>query len=306
MSVISKECTNVITGLVKRGGPEPEEYDVLNIIFGRLGDRIRSGEVCRTNINEELWDLLDDACSIKTLQGMVALKPHGYAGDYEIIDKIYTRYISPNQELQKWDYFFHSHPAVEAVRNRKAYFVTLISNFGFSASNTSVLSVGCGPSRDIYEFCATSNNENIDFECVDMDPDAVKHSKLVCAKYLDRMEFHCENIFRFTTTKRFGLIWAAGLFDYLDDKQFVFLLKRMYSLLAPGGELIIGNFSKSNGSKDYMEAGDWYLNYRSKNSLIRLALEANIEEKNVRVFSESLNINLFMHIQSPSESRITR
>ena len=123
MSVINKHDTYYVRDLVERGGPVLDEYDELGSFFIRLGDLARTGTVSRKEINHELWQLLGDAISLETMQGKVAIKPHGYAGDYELIDNFYTKWISPNPLLENWDHFFHSQPAARAVRNRKQCFV---------------------------------------------------------------------------------------------------------------------------------------------------------------------------------------
>lgn len=297
MNKINKIDACYIQNLVKKGGPAPEEYDELNAFFIRLGDLVRSGSTNRKELNQELWKLLGEACSLKTMQGRTARKPHGYAGDYEIIDNIYNYWISPEPHLEKWDLFFHSHSAVSAVRNRKKFFIELLKKETKNKKNEyRVLIVGSGPAREIYEFCSMNNTDKIFFDCIDMDSNAIKHSMELCSKYSDNITFHCKNIFRYKAGNSYGLVWAAGIFDYLEDKRFIFLLKRLYSLVLPGGRLIIGNFSTFNPSRDYMEAGDWYLFHRSEKQLISLAKESGIEKENFRVTREQEKVNLFIHI----------
>jgi len=67
-------------------------------------------------------------------------------------------------------------------------------------------------------------------------------------------------------------------------------------MVNPEGSVIIGNFSKYNPSRDYMEAGDWYLFHRNAEKLCSLARESGIEEKNISIESEPEKVNLFMHI----------
>jgi len=297
MSKIYARDADYIRELVERGGPEPDDYDKLNALFVRLGDLVRTGTANRKEANRELWQLLGDAVSLQTMQGQVAIKPNGYAGDYEIIDKIYTKWVSPEPLLANWDHFFHSQAAPNAVRNRKQYFIELLKEI--EKDNTkkfTVLSVGSGPGRDIYEFCSVNGTERINFGCVDMDPNAIKYSKGVCREYSHLITFHCRNIFRYKATESYDLMWAAGLFDYLDDGRFVFLLKHLHSMVNAGGCLIIGNFSPFNPSRDYMEAGDWYLFHRNEEELYSLAKESGIKEDNISIKSEQESVNLFMHI----------
>ncbi len=54
------------------------------------------------------------------------------------------------------------------------------------------------------------------------------------------------NIFKYKTTEKYDLIWSAGLFDYLNDRRFIFLLNKLYTYLKPEGVLYVGNFSDQN------------------------------------------------------------
>ena len=114
---------------------------------------------------------------------------------------------------------------------------------------------------------------------------------------LDVLQFYCRNIFRFRPNVDYDLVWSAGLFDYLNDKRFIFLLKHLYAMVKPGGSLVIGNFSEYNPSRDYMEAGDWYLNYRSEEKLIELAEKSGLKNGDVFIDSEPERVNLFVEIK---------
>ena len=297
MAKISESDERYISTLVEKGGPSPNEYGELNNFFKKLGIQVKTGKITRGEINSELWGLLGDACSQKTMQGIVARKPHGYAGDFETIDKIYMKWVSPEPHLKKWDYYFHSHSAAKAVRNRKRYFIDLIQKFRASLpKNLKVLSAGSGSARDVYELFSINAQNGISFECVDMDRNAVAFSKNLCKEHSQNINFSCSNIFRYMPNYLFGLIWSAGLFDYLDDKRFVFLLKRLYNMVGIGGQLVIGNFSEFNPSRDYMEAGDWFLHHRGKDKLMALAQRSGIHKSNVQIRSEPEKVNLFMHL----------
>ena len=145
--------------VVSKGGPEPADFENLNEWFRSVGEHIRNGVVKREDVRHT-WNYYGDIFSKKTLQGFVAQKPHGYAGDFEIIDRIYTKWISPELNLSRWDHFFHALPAVRAVRNRKDYLKKLLAELEKSnhSKTIKVLNVGSGPARDVYEYCC----ENLD------------------------------------------------------------------------------------------------------------------------------------------------
>ncbi|MCP3927603.1 MAG: hypothetical protein GY705_00700, partial [Bacteroidetes bacterium] len=111
---------------MKRNGPEKNEYEHHLEWYDRLNSEIQNGVWKKEEI-DKMRDLFGEAYhSTKTLQGFVYVKPHGYAGDYEIIEKIYNNKISDKKEFEKFDLFFQSQSAPNAVRNRKEYFKKLL------------------------------------------------------------------------------------------------------------------------------------------------------------------------------------
>jgi len=284
-----------ITALVEKGGPDPPEYDQLLGWFSSIGESLRKGEVQRDEIRA-LFPCFGDAVSIDTMQGFVVRKPHGYAGDFEIIDRIYRRWMSPNKRLRNWDYFFHDQDGPRAVRNRKDYFLQLLHKLEQSSSRPvlNVLNVGSGPGRDIAEYLATSNTR-IHFCCIDQEPKAITYAQHLCRAHQDRVTFRTCNIFRFKAEQRYDLIWAGGLFDYLNDKTFTFLLNRLLGMVRDKGRVVVGNFSIQNASRYYMEFGEWFLEHRTEEVLLSLADRALATGVKAYVESEPAGVNLFLH-----------
>jgi extracellular factor (EF) 3-hydroxypalmitic acid methyl ester biosynthesis protein len=290
--------------LVAQGGPEIHQYAILDDWTAQIHDDLNNDRISETELAD--WvSTMGDLLSSSTMQGFARTKPHGYAGDFEIIDRIYQQHTSSDPAHQKWDLYFHSVKATRAVRNRKDYFKQLLQRTLLSKPNASpinVLNIASGPARDMYEFF----NENPDahrivFDCIELDSTAIGHAKALCSDYLSNITFHQRNALRFKPSHPYQLIWSAGLFDYFNDKQFKFLLARLYAALAVGGEIVVGNFSDENPSRGYMEiVGEWYLNHRSVNELIQLAMESGIPQGQIRVGYEAEKVNLFLHINKSS------
>jgi extracellular factor (EF) 3-hydroxypalmitic acid methyl ester biosynthesis protein len=283
--------------LVEKGGPDPCEYENLSNWFVKVREHVENGIISSEQLRH-YSAMFGEAMSSRTMQGYAVQKPHGYAGDYEIIDKIYTRSVSHDPQLTKWDLYFHAQHAPRAVRNRKRYFIEEVSRMASQYDLLHILNVGCGPGRDMYEYLKKNTHSNVTFECVDLDQDAILFAQALCSKFGNRVSFHHKNIFRFKTRKHYDLIWSAGLFDYLTDKQFVMLLKRLSKLLNEEGEMIIGNFSTDNPTRPYMEFAEWYLQHRDKEHLLSLADRAGFSHNDVYVGEEDQGINLFLHVIS--------
>lgn len=230
-----------------------------------------------------------------TMQGRAFEKKYGYAGDFEIIDKIYTEYISENKLYAMWDRYFHEQPAPIAVRNRKKYFISKMSKL-YKDMDIRVLNLASGPCRDILELLNLYDQPKFEFDCVELDKNAIEYARKLLDEHKSQIKFINKNIFRFTPTKNYDVIWSAGLFDYFDDKTFVRILKRILDS-NPNSKIIIGNFSDENPTMPYMELiGEWFLHYRGKDRLRHLALQAGANSKSICIESESENVNLFLNI----------
>ena len=134
------------------------------------------------------------------------------------------------------------------------------------------------------------------FHCVDHEPRAMEYAENILSKTSMRKNVHLDtcNVFKIKTDKKYDLIWSAGLFDYLEDRVAVLLLKRMWKLLKEGGQIIFGNFSPENPTRKGMELiGKWYLIHRTANELIRLVRSSKLPFHELEVESEVLGINLF-------------
>ncbi len=283
---------------ISKGGPDPSEYNIFKSWLNGIMDGLDKSEISEDELNT-IRKAFGKAISAETLQGFAYTKPHNYPGDFEIIDKIYQEHITSVSELKRWDMFFQAQTAPKAVRNRKTYFkklLTLLEAQSSEKGNTDVLNVASGPCRDLSEFFQNGNGE-IYFDCIDSDQNAIDYAKRLCSGFEDQIEFFKANVFKFRTDKRYRLIWSAGLFDYFEDKAFIFLLKKLISFLEEDGELVIGNFSDENETRAYMEIiGDWNLHYRSESHLIHLTKQCGIPEDQVRIGKEPESVNLFLHI----------
>jgi len=189
-----------------------------------------------------------------------------------------------------------------AVRNRVQYFISLLNGVdSLNQQNTRkrVLNIASGPGRDLFNFFSqTTDDSKVFVDNVEFDPLAISYAKNLCKDYLEKIEFLHTNAFDFKTDNNYRLIWSAGLFDYLNDKKFVFLLKRVISLLENDGELVVGNFSNTNPTKPYMEiVGNWRLKHRTPEQLVSLAKACGFKDSDIKIGKEPESVYLFLHMK---------
>ena len=288
-----------IHALIERGGPEPHEYAAVTAWIDALAGDVKVGRV-KADVVSEMWRELTRQHFRGTLQGLVVETPHGYHGDFEFIDGVHCTRISPDAILARWDGYLHAQAAPKAVRNRKQYFQDLLkSRCGRNGHPIPVLNVASGPARDVREWLDTNGAEAVHFDCVDLDANAIRFAEALCADYAEAVRFFHGNALLFKPPRRYRLVWSAGLFDYLDDRLFVRLLRRLLRFTEAGGEVVVGNFGDSNPTRNYMELlGGWRLIHRGRERLEALALEAGAARENISIGAEPEGVNLFLHIRS--------
>jgi len=273
-------------------GPLPADYPQLNELFIRKYEEDRQGLLKQFEFIRKKGGVFTSSASIS---GFCYLQPYGYAGDFQLIDRLYTNYRGPGSAIQRWDDFAQSQPAAEAVRNRKAYFINLLQ----SKQAQRVLNIASGPCRDIKEYYESQPGSTTHIDCIEQDGRAIHYAQHLINND-ERVQFLQQNILTYRSTQQYQLVWSAGLFDYFTDAVFVRVLRKLLTWVEPGGELVIGNFAEGNVNRAFMEVGmNWFLQHRSPLQLIGLAREAGAIDWAARVKKEPAGINLFLHLVKP-------
>jgi extracellular factor (EF) 3-hydroxypalmitic acid methyl ester biosynthesis protein len=276
---------------ISKKGPDNKDYSVISSFYYEI-QNLRNQSLITNDefLSTRNW-FSDSMSTTETLQGHVCMKPYGYNGDFEIIDKIYCKRVSTVERYKKWDILFHNLDASQAVRNRKEYFINILNQL---KPNSKILNLACGPCRDILEY-SINNKKYLEFYNIDIDSKAIEYSKeLVKDVSSLSCKFQNVNIFKFIPDQKYDLIWSAGLFDYFDDYKFQKLLERFINFIKPEGKIIIGNFSPINNSKTFMEYGNWFLNHRDEEKLLTLANK--FKHLSPIIDFEPLKVNLFLKL----------
>lgn len=236
-------------------------------------------------------------------------KPHGYAGDFEIIDHIYINEPPTLGFDRLYDNYFQMSSISVAVRNRKDDFKRMIQKKVAQnpAKKMKIMDLGSGPGRLISEVLK-ENKIRTNFYLLDNDQAALKHAKQLLEPFSD-CQFIQENAVRMALRKDiekyfegpFDMIYSTGLFDYFDDRIILRLVKNLKLLLAPGGTLAISDVRDkySNPSVHFMEwVGDWNLIYREDERLRQLFQEAGFQKRNLQVGFEQQGILQYLWVDS--------
>jgi extracellular factor (EF) 3-hydroxypalmitic acid methyl ester biosynthesis protein len=262
---------------------------------------------------KQLWNFV--LCS--ALMARTNLKPRGYAGDSEMMKMIYLDdYQGETTFCKLMQKYTVGVPAAQSVRNRRTLIMKMLRKFSQTnclapQEKIKILSVACGPAFEVEDILRSSEDfEKYQFTLLDQDPRALKEAAQVISdieeKYGATAAVDYANIsVRFmlgkkplkTDPDKFHFIYSMGLFDYLSTPVAKAIIDKLYQLLMPGGELVVGNFHVTNPSKHFMEYwGDWHLIHRTEQEFNNLLSES--PSADVSVIFEDTGSQMFLDIKN--------
>ncbi len=257
-----------------------------------------------------LWPLLRDPVETNRL---VCEKPLGYAGDFIIMNYIYdfyNKYLGVSSYEKLINFYTCNIPISTSVVKRKNFFKKKILEVLHSRRFPKVLSVGSGPTRELLELVREAKIvKPLYFDCLDFEKKALDYIQTELQKiesgkksYL-HIGFINKNILDLikdgkleNTLKKYDLVYASGLFDYLFTRTAKKVVKNLYRLLDKKGVLIVTNAKKENVTHQvyYEMLGEWYLHHRTKREL--LDWTKDIQNTNIK-FDETGKENSFLFLR---------
>ncbi len=213
-------------------------------------------------------------------------KPHGYAGDFRMLEWMYDLEHDPCADPTKpalvnvLDGLYASVHSVRAVWDRRGWFGRLVREHrqGRGGAPLRVLDLACGGSRYLRDVMTVAGGDALAVTFVDQDPAALAFieswlpqtnggsCQLVCAPVRRLPQLLPQS----TSAEPcgFDVVVSTGLFDYLTDADACALLGHMVALTRSDGVTAICNFAPDDASrvvKDWVS--DWQLVYRGADEL---------------------------------------
>jgi len=229
-------------------------------------------------------------------------KPSGYPGDYELLEMIYNNRPVSGGIGAYFDNIFLRSPYITSVRQRKDKIKLML----LSAINdkkpgrVNVLSVGCGPCREIRELLPDLNpDKEAHFTCVDWDEKALSFSRHMIMKLHPHKAIfkfcrcRLKDILRIEPAlgmpEKQDVIYSTGFFDYLPRRVFKKLIRSLFTFLAEGGKLIITHKNREMTMPQIHPEWlcDWNLMPRNKDEFIKLIYESGIKQFSISVSSDN-------------------
>lgn len=210
-------------------------------------------------------------------------KPRGYAGDAVLLDYMYR--LRPDDIRQAPEAaravhrFLVEGPAPRAVRHRLEVLAEELRHVGERQGRA--LAIASGHLREL----ALVPREAWPRQVVALDQDEDSLAVVKCS-YPEPQVVAQRGTVRDVLARRLGgerfeLVYAAGLFDYLEEPVARMLASRMLDLVAPGGTLLIANFTPDTPDIGFMEAiCEWHLIYRTEADMCGM-LESEVQKRSV-------------------------
>lgn len=258
---------------------------------------------------QQLWPFIERAPFMQRTN----VKPRGYAGDATMMQMIYDDAWEGSSSFGK---VLHKHPVehpgAQAVRNRRLLVPRRLAEViaTSSADPFRVLSVACGPARELEEILATPEAcRRVWLTLLDQDPDALAAAQATVER-VGRMRgapVQARTVSDSVRTLlkerdlpgrlgRFHFLYSMGMFDYLTPPVAKAVLARLYELLEPGGVAVVGNYHVENRSRYYMAYWlDWNLYYRTEEEM--MALARDLPDARVSVELDDSRCQMFLKLE---------
>ncbi len=206
-------------------------------------------------------------------------KPRGYPGDAVMIDYIYgSASVAPEIEsLPPQAALVHafstSAAAPRAVRYRRQFAARTIDELAARrGTGIRVVSIAAGHLREA-ELSEAARAGNVEFVAIDQDTESLETIRRSFASI--SVEAVHGSVRQILTGKlripSADLVYALGLFDYLDQTAASRLAELMLDAVRPGGVLLIPNFLTGIQDAGWMESFmDWKLIYRRDAEMLDL------------------------------------
>ena len=257
-------------------------------------------------------------------------KPLGYAGDYGALQKLlgdpFDGHTLFAKVLNAW---LVLNPAGEAYRTRlqkiQADLAEQAEACHQKGTKFRVLSIGCGAANEVVRFVASNDLcNNADYTMVDFSAETLDHAKAnveaARGKHWRFMETHYHKMsvqglildegrmarkgvpFLGPVAKAGGydFIYCTGLYDYFSDRVTRRLTQSMYNMLAPGGRLLVCNFTPANPIRHFMKyVLDWDLTHRTQEQMLAIAPQGCKPEQ-LRITMSPGNVEAYLHVTKPA------
>ena len=218
-------------------------------------------------------------------------KPRGYPGDYRMLGYMYDASREGDGAFARVMHQLGREERLAwTVPDRRDLLVAHTARVVEASppnATVHITCIGSGPAREVADYLSQGPPpRKVVWTLVDQDEGALSFANerliRIASTMQDRVVIRCLQVsFRqlFTHTRLLSelegqhLVYSAGLFDYLRTPAAGWLVKQLYGLVRPGGEVLIGNASGEALDVRWMPEFvlDWQMIYRPQTELRAIA-----------------------------------
>jgi extracellular factor (EF) 3-hydroxypalmitic acid methyl ester biosynthesis protein len=268
--------------------------------------------------SSEMWAEAGGMLGRGWLLNRARQKPRGYAGDYELLGRMYENWRCDDPVGGLLDRYFQEDAAPVAVRNRMELMrESIVASVRRQLNRAQETDVPRGPLkvaivgsafglevRDALMQLSPTERASVAITLLDLDPAATDFARGQLAALLppERLVAAGVNVFRLPQRPTLAeplaatdILFCPGIFDYLDDAAAADMLALFWRQLAPGGQMTVLQFAPHNPSRALMEwIGNWYLIYRNERQLRAVTTAAGIPGTAANFGAEPQGVDLYV------------
>ncbi|MGB6337859.1 MAG: hypothetical protein WBG96_19825 [Thermoanaerobaculia bacterium] len=255
-------------------------------------------------------------------------KPLGYAGDYQLMTYYFTDTFSGDTLYDRFLHFTgQNYPHSHAIHARERLTREAVRSVIERGKPARVVSLACGPAIELQRLLREIDEikEPLELILIDQDEQTMHYShdavsREIVSRHQDRqglIQLNCLHLSirqiikpKDETEKRFvasvlkdvDLIYSVGLYDYLPETVARALTTKLYTMLAPGGRLLIGNFRECPVSAWMGEfVLSWHLVYRTPETMLGLATKLSPQPAKKEVIFDDTELCMFLDVVRSSD-----
>ncbi len=231
--------------------------------------------------------------------------PRGYPGDFETVEYLCGgRSRAEEGTIEDiCETYSLTRSIAQQHRNKVQHQAARIMRTLLEHPRTArVFSIACGSCPDLRQIAPHLPSLLAELWLNDSDPEALTFSARALAAMRDRIHLRPGNAIKVVRKTAqlgpiFDLVLAGGLFDYLPEKQAVYLIEHAWSLVKQGGVFFFTNIAKGNPYRPLIEYfGDWFLIERTEEDIFRCCQAAGIPRDAVSITREESGLTLLIEI----------
>jgi SAM-dependent methyltransferase len=229
--------------------------------------------------------------------------PRGYPGDFETVEYLCSgRSRADGGTIEDiCETYSLTRSIAQQHRNKVQHQAARIMRTLLEHPGTArVFSIACGSCPDLRQIAAHLPSLLGELWLNDSDPEALTFSARALARVHGRVHLRPGNAIKVARKTSqlgpiFDLVLAGGLFDYLPERQAIYLIEQAWALVKPGGVFFFTNIATGNPYRPLIEYfGDWFLIERSEADIIRCCEAAGVPRDAIAITREETGLTLLI------------